>query len=82
MRNLYAIVIEIDHDFHAFLILAKWSSHALIHWLIIIDRMPVILGDKESSDAWLNGSSSSKYDTILKPYEESDLVCLLDILSA
>ncbi|KAL9420010.1 hypothetical protein AB3S75_037723 [Citrus x aurantiifolia] len=48
------------------------SSSAALQWLH--DRMPVILGDKESSDAWLNGSSSSKYDTILKPYEESDLV--------
>lgn len=39
-----------------------------------IDRMPVILGDKESSDTWLNGSSSSKFDTLLKPYENPDLV--------
>lgn len=56
---------------YTFTILTTSSSSAL-EWLH--DRMPVILGDKESSDAWLNGSSSSKYDTILKPYEESDLV--------
>lgn len=39
-----------------------------------IDRMPVILGDQESSDTWLNGFSSSKFNTVLKPYENSDLV--------
>lgn len=37
--------------------------------------MPVILGDKGSTDIWLNGSSSSKFDMMLKPYEDSDLVC-------
>lgn len=36
--------------------------------------MPVILGDKEATDTWLNGSSSSKFDVVLKPYEHSDLV--------
>jgi putative SOS response-associated peptidase YedK len=36
--------------------------------------MPVILGGKESTDAWLNGSSSSKFDNVLKPYEDPDLV--------
>ncbi|KAL1091774.1 hypothetical protein V6Z11_D07G180500 [Gossypium hirsutum] len=35
------------------------------------DRMPVILGDKGSIDAWLNGS---KTDMLLKPYENPDLV--------
>lgn len=35
--------------------------------------MPVILGDKESIDTWLNGSSS-KFNTLLKPYEAPDLV--------
>ncbi|KAH7837857.1 hypothetical protein Vadar_018892 [Vaccinium darrowii] len=40
----------------------------------IKDRMPVILGDKESMDTWLFGSSSSKFETILKPYEGPDLV--------
>lgn len=38
-----------------------------------IDRMPVILGDKESSDMWLTGASS-KFHMVLKPYEGSDLV--------
>ncbi|GMP90229.1 hypothetical protein CsSME_00041448 [Camellia sinensis var. sinensis] len=38
------------------------------------DRMPVILGDKESTETWLMGSSSSKFDTVLKPYEAVDLV--------
>lgn len=36
--------------------------------------MPVILGDKESTDTWLNGSSSSKFDNVLKPYDDPDLV--------
>uniref|UniRef100_A0A2N9H4Q1 Embryonic stem cell-specific 5-hydroxymethylcytosine-binding protein n=1 Tax=Fagus sylvatica TaxID=28930 RepID=A0A2N9H4Q1_FAGSY len=39
-----------------------------------LDRMPVILGDKVSTDTWLNGSSSSKFDNMLKPYEDADLV--------
>ncbi|KAJ4729068.1 Embryonic stem cell-specific 5-hydroxymethylcytosine-binding protein [Melia azedarach] len=56
---------------YTFTILTTSSSSAL-QWLH--DRMPVILGDKESTDAWLNTSASSKYDMILKPYEESDLV--------
>lgn len=34
--------------------------------------MPVILGDKGSTDTWLD--SSSDYKTLLKPYEGSDLV--------
>ena len=40
----------------------------------ITERMPVILGDKESTDTWLFGSTSSKFETVLKPYEETDLV--------
>ncbi|XP_059626266.1 uncharacterized protein LOC132269191 isoform X2 [Cornus florida] len=56
---------------YTFTILTTSSSSAL-GWLH--DRMPVILGGKESSDAWLIGSSSSKFDTLLKPYEEPDLV--------
>lgn len=36
--------------------------------------MPVILGDKASTDTWLNGSPSSKLDNVLKPYEDPDLV--------
>lgn len=38
---------------------------------VYVDRMPVILGDKGSTDAWLNGS---KTDMLLKPYENPDLV--------
>lgn len=48
------------------------SSSSALQWLH--DRMPVILGDKESTDAWLNGSSSSQFNTVLKPYEDPDLV--------
>ncbi|KAF6144267.1 hypothetical protein GIB67_024494 [Kingdonia uniflora] len=48
------------------------SCSSVLQWLH--DRMPVILGDQNSIDLWLNGSSSSKFDTLLKPYEESDLV--------
>lgn len=44
----------------------------------ILDRMPVIFGNKESSDLWLNGSPSFNFDTMLKPYEESDLVRALN----
>ncbi|XP_031263352.1 uncharacterized protein LOC116121546 isoform X2 [Pistacia vera] len=43
-------------------------------WESSEDRMPVILGDKGATDIWLNGSSSSKFDMMLKPYEDSDLV--------
>ncbi|XP_019178582.1 PREDICTED: uncharacterized protein LOC109173745 [Ipomoea nil] len=48
------------------------SSSSALGWLH--DRMPVIFGNKESSDLWLNGSPSFNFDTILKPYEELDLV--------
>ncbi|KAK7256160.1 hypothetical protein RIF29_29596 [Crotalaria pallida] len=47
------------------------SSSSALQWLH--DRMPVILGDKDSTDVWL-GSSASSYKNVLKPYEESDLV--------
>ncbi|GFQ00143.1 putative peptidase ymr114c [Phtheirospermum japonicum] len=47
------------------------SSSSSLEWLH--DRMPVILGDKESSDCWLNDSTLSNLDKILKPYEEKDL---------
>ncbi|XP_031263351.1 uncharacterized protein LOC116121546 isoform X1 [Pistacia vera] len=57
--------------FYTFTILTTSSSSAL-QWLH--DRMPVILGDKGATDIWLNGSSSSKFDMMLKPYEDSDLV--------
>ncbi|XP_037496066.1 abasic site processing protein YoqW isoform X2 [Jatropha curcas] len=43
-------------------------------WQNSEDRMPVILGDKGAIDTWLNGSSSSKFDIMLKPYENPDLV--------
>ncbi|XP_057964435.1 uncharacterized protein LOC131155375 isoform X4 [Malania oleifera] len=42
-------------------------------WENFEDRMPVIFGDKGSAAAWLYGSSSSKFDMLLKPYEEPDL---------
>lgn len=48
------------------------SSSSTLQWLH--DRMPVILGDKGATDAWLNGSSPSEYNTVLKPYEGPDLV--------
>lgn len=35
--------------------------------------MPVILGNKVSTEAWLDGSPSSKFDPLLQPYEEPDL---------
>lgn len=47
------------------------SSSSTLEWLH--DRMPVILGNKDSTDRWLNDSSLSNLDTILKPYEETDL---------
>ncbi|KAL8258955.1 hypothetical protein R6Q59_026908 [Mikania micrantha] len=56
---------------YTFTILTTNSSSTLV-WLH--DRMPVILGNKESIDEWLDGSSSSKFDSLLKPYEEPDLV--------
>lgn len=56
---------------YTFTILTTYSSSALA-WLH--DRMPVILGNKGSTEEWLDGLSSSKFDTVLKPYEEPDLV--------
>ncbi|GMI73479.1 hypothetical protein like AT2G26470 [Hibiscus trionum] len=53
---------------YTFTILTTSASPAL-QWLH--DRMPVILGDKGSIDMWLNGS---EVDTLLKPYENPDLV--------
>jgi len=37
--------------------------------------MPVILGDKDSTDTWL--SSASSFKSVMKPYEEPDLVWAL-----
>ncbi|KAL6967945.1 hypothetical protein U1Q18_033748 [Sarracenia purpurea var. burkii] len=56
---------------YTFTILTTSSSSAL-EWLH--DRMPVILVDKESTDTWLIGSPSTKFETLLKPYEQADLV--------
>ncbi|KAK9944611.1 hypothetical protein M0R45_010171 [Rubus argutus] len=56
---------------YTFTIITTSSSSAL-GWLH--DRMPVILGDKESTDTWLNDSSSSNFDKLLQPYEGPDLV--------
>ncbi|KAJ8899360.1 hypothetical protein K2173_018334 [Erythroxylum novogranatense] len=56
---------------YTFTILTTSASSAL-QWLH--DRMPVILGDKGAVDTWLNDSPSSKIDTVLKPYENSELV--------
>lgn len=46
------------------------SSSSAFQWLH--DRMPVILGDKDTTDTWL--SSASSFKSVMKPYEESDLV--------
>ncbi|XP_042042223.1 uncharacterized protein LOC121787531 isoform X3 [Salvia splendens] len=45
----------------------------IIMWFVHSNRMPVILGSKESTDWWLDDSSLSNLDKILKPYEETDL---------
>ncbi|CAN4119068.1 unnamed protein product [Withania somnifera] len=55
---------------YTFTILTTSASTSL-EWLH--DRMPVILGNKDAADMWLSGSPSSNIDTLLKPYEESDL---------
>ncbi|XP_043718525.1 abasic site processing protein YoqW isoform X2 [Telopea speciosissima] len=55
---------------YTFTIVTTCSSSSL-QWLH--DRMPVILGNEGSTDAWLNGSLS-KLDSVLKPYEDPDLV--------
>lgn len=56
---------------YTFTILTTASSSAL-DWLH--DRMPVILGDKDSVDTWLDDPSTSKLQPLLAPYEKSDLV--------
>ncbi|KAF9611288.1 hypothetical protein IFM89_029726 [Coptis chinensis] len=55
---------------YTFTILTTSCSLAL-HWLH--GRMPVILGNKSLIDAWLNDTSSSNFNTVLKPYEDSEL---------
>lgn len=47
----------------------------------IVDRMPVIFSNKESIEMWLNAPPSTNFDTILKPYEEKDLVIVLRQMS-
>lgn len=39
--------------------------------------MPVILGDKDLVNTWLDDPSTSKLKPLLSPYENSDLVSLL-----
>uniref|UniRef100_A0A1J3JK76 Embryonic stem cell-specific 5-hydroxymethylcytosine-binding protein n=1 Tax=Noccaea caerulescens TaxID=107243 RepID=A0A1J3JK76_NOCCA len=56
---------------YTFTILTTSSSSSL-HWLH--DRMPVILGDKDSVDTWLDDPSTQKLKPLLTPYENSDLV--------
>ncbi|KAF2926763.1 uncharacterized protein [Oryza sativa Japonica Group] len=55
---------------HTFTILTTRASISL-KWLH--DRMPVILGDKDSISTWLNGASV-KLEEITVPYEGADLV--------
>ncbi|KAK1649311.1 hypothetical protein QYE76_067116 [Lolium multiflorum] len=57
-------------NLHTFTILTTRSSTSLA-WLH--DRMPVILGDKDSVNAWLH-NSSLKLEEITVPYEGADLV--------
>lgn len=61
---------------HAVTICSKveFSNISILNNFFTIDRMPVILGDKESTDTWLNDSSSSNFDKLLQPYEGPDLV--------
>ncbi|KAG9447946.1 hypothetical protein H6P81_014074 [Aristolochia fimbriata] len=56
---------------YTFTILTTRCSSAL-EWLH--DRMPIILGSENSSDLWLNESSTTKVNDLLVPYEGSDLV--------
>lgn len=42
---------------------------------VVADRMPVILGDNDSVNVWLNGASV-KLEEITAPYEGADLVSL------
>ncbi|OQU83431.1 embryonic stem cell-specific 5-hydroxymethylcytosine-binding protein [Sorghum bicolor] len=55
---------------HTFTILTTRASTSL-NWLH--DRMPVILGSKDSVNAWLN-DASVKLEEITAPYEGADLV--------
>ncbi|KAG0485882.1 hypothetical protein HPP92_009961 [Vanilla planifolia] len=42
-------------------------------WASAEDRMPVILGNQDQIDTWLS-NSTFKLETLLRPYEDSDLV--------
>ncbi|KAK7273287.1 hypothetical protein RIF29_14336 [Crotalaria pallida] len=64
--NLVGIILAIVMPVAFSLLRLQFSTQAM-NW------MPVILGDKDSTDVWL-GSSASSYKNVLKPYEESDLV--------
>nr|CAD1820368.1 unnamed protein product [Ananas comosus var. bracteatus] len=55
---------------YTFTILTTRCSAAL-EWLH--DRMPVILGNKDSIDIWLN-SCAMNFEAVLRPYEGPDLV--------
>ncbi|XP_058196651.1 uncharacterized protein LOC131312726 [Rhododendron vialii] len=61
-----------EGEIHYTFTILTTSSSSTLGWLH--DRMPVILGHKESMDTWLFGSPSSKFETVLKPYEGPDLV--------
>ncbi|RWR87189.1 putative SOS response-associated peptidase YoqW isoform X1 [Cinnamomum micranthum f. kanehirae] len=44
------------------------------YWENLEDRLPVILGNKSAMDAWLNGCPSFEVESVLKSYEDPDLV--------
>ncbi|KAL0417977.1 UNVERIFIED_CONTAM: hypothetical protein Sradi_1211200 [Sesamum radiatum] len=76
LLNLFACVqvgfpfLHAGEILYSFTIVTTSSSSSL-EWLH--DRMPVILGNKESTDSWLNDAPLSNLDKILKPYEGTDL---------
>lgn len=50
------------------------SIHSIVALFSVTDRMPVILGNKSAMDAWLNGCPSFEVESVLKSYEDPDLV--------
>ncbi|XP_020425226.1 uncharacterized protein LOC18766273 isoform X1 [Prunus persica] len=70
-NDISTVCYPVGEKLYTFTIITTSSSSAL-GWLH--DRMPVILGDKGSTDSWLSGSSTSNFDSLLKPYEGPDLV--------
>ncbi|GKE35174.1 hypothetical protein Tco_1454496 [Tanacetum coccineum] len=56
------------------LALATSLTVPFISSILIVLRRPVIFGNKESTDERLDDSSSSKFDALLEPYEEPDLM--------